>query len=150
MERGRLKSAKDIQAYILAGNATFTLQGKRDRFTYKIRAAKEGTLHFVSVLTGSDNESSYSYLGIVGREKDFRRTAKSPIRGDAPSANAFAWFWKVVVQAGKMPAELEVWHEGKCGRCGRKLTVPESIARGIGPECAGKIGIACEAADALI
>ena len=27
------------------------------------------------------------------------------------------------------------WHEGRCGRCGRKLTVPESIEAGYGPEC---------------
>jgi hypothetical protein len=26
-------------------------------------------------------------------------------------------------------------HEGKCGRCGRLLTVPSSIESGIGPEC---------------
>lgn len=30
---------------------------------------------------------------------------------------------------------------GKCGICGRKLTTPESIERGIGPECATKIGM---------
>jgi len=28
-----------------------------------------------------------------------------------------------------------VFHEGACGRCGRTLTVPESIASGFGPEC---------------
>lgn len=26
---------------------------------------------------------------------------------------------------------------GKCARCGRKLTVPASLHRGVGPECAG-------------
>jgi hypothetical protein len=30
--------------------------------------------------------------------------------------------------------EFEVWHEGKCGKCGRALT-PSSILTGIGPEC---------------
>jgi hypothetical protein len=30
---------------------------------------------------------------------------------------------------------FEVWHEGKCGKCGRALTVPSSILTGIGPEC---------------
>jgi hypothetical protein len=41
---------------------------------------------------------------------------------------------------GKTPAEvdLEVWHEGRCGACGRRLTVPESIERGLGPECYGR------------
>ncbi len=38
-----------------------------------------------------------------------------------------------------MPEQLEVWHEGCCGKCGRKLTDAESIARGIGPECYGKM-----------
>jgi hypothetical protein len=34
--------------------------------------------------------------------------------------------------------DLEIWHSGRCGRCSRRLTVPESIAAGIGPDCAGK------------
>lgn len=28
---------------------------------------------------------------------------------------------------------------GRCGRCGRRLTDPESIRRGIGPECAALV-----------
>ena len=39
-----------------------------------------------------------------------------------------------------LPKTVEVWHEGICGRCGRKLTVPESVERGLGPECAGLVG----------
>jgi hypothetical protein len=35
----------------------------------------------------------------------------------------------------------EVYHEGRCGRCNRKLTVPESIETGLGPECASKLGL---------
>jgi hypothetical protein len=34
-----------------------------------------------------------------------------------------------------LPESLEIWHEGSCLRCGRKLTVPESIESGYGPEC---------------
>jgi hypothetical protein len=36
---------------------------------------------------------------------------------------------------GILGATLEFWHEGRCGRCGRRLTVPDSIASGYGPEC---------------
>jgi hypothetical protein len=39
-----------------------------------------------------------------------------------------------------MPDGVVIWHEGRCGRCGRRLTVPESIESGYGPECIGKIG----------
>ena len=31
---------------------------------------------------------------------------------------------------------FEMLHEGRCGRCARRLTVPASVASGIGPECA--------------
>jgi len=31
---------------------------------------------------------------------------------------------------------FELMHEGRCGRCGRPLTRPESIQSGIGPICA--------------
>lgn len=34
---------------------------------------------------------------------------------------------------------LQIFHEGRCGRCGRVLTVPESVETGFGPECAGRL-----------
>lgn len=145
---GRLDGLPALFAFILAGNARFTLVSPKtgQRFTYRVRAAQqEGDRRFfVSVLTGADNESSYTYLGTVfppkpGAERgDFGHGRKSTIGKGAPSAKAFAWFWSLI-QAGANPP-CEVWHCGKCGRCGRALTVPESIASGIGPECAKKVG----------
>jgi hypothetical protein len=38
-------------------------------------------------------------------------------------------------------AGFNLQHAGKCGRCGRKLTVPQSIETGIGPECASIMGL---------
>jgi hypothetical protein len=38
-----------------------------------------------------------------------------------------------------MHPELAVYHEGRCGACGRRLTTPESISSGLGPVCAGRI-----------
>ncbi len=35
-------------------------------------------------------------------------------------------------------AQAFAMYEGRCSRCGRKLTVPASIHHGLGPECAGK------------
>ena len=43
------------------------------------------------------------------------------------------------INQGRMPLTLTVFHDGKCGRCGRKLTVPESIQSGLGPVCAGQV-----------
>jgi hypothetical protein len=36
---------------------------------------------------------------------------------------------------------LEISHEGRCGHCARLITTPGSLASGIGPECAAKVGM---------
>lgn len=132
----RLFDTEDTKRFLLAGNARVTLVSKKTgaRFTYRVRQSKDKRVHFVSLLTGSDNESSYTYMGML-REGKFAQTAKSPIEGTAPSVKAFFWFHDNLFIENRIVDTLEVWHEGKCGRCNRSLTVPESILNGIGPEC---------------
>lgn len=135
-DRRQLKTLENILEFMHAGNSTMTLVSRKTgtRFTYKIKKSDDGRLFFVSVLTGQDNESDYRYLGTM-RDGTYNHGRKSAIGIDAPSNVAFTWFYRQLDNL-ILPTELEVWHEGTCGRCGRKLTVPESIARGIGPECA--------------
>lgn len=138
-EGKRLDSVPAIKAFLLAGNATATFLNPTtgNRFTYKITKGKEETSpHFVKVLTGQNNEADYSYLGCIFSGSTFRTTAKSRIASDAPSALVFAWVWSRV-SAGTDLGPVEIWHEGRCGKCGRKLTTPESITRGLGPVCDG-------------
>jgi hypothetical protein len=40
----------------------------------------------------------------------------------------------------ELPGGYKIHHEGRCGKCGRLLTVPESVETGIGPECAKRMG----------
>lgn len=135
-------------AFMLAGHAYVTFQSRRTstRFTYRIvqaerRAGDTGEPpHFVAVLTGSDNDSSYDYLGCIYRRLAYAHGRKSRIAPDAPSAVAFAWVWKRL-SAGQMHPELGVWHEGRCGRCGRRLTDPLSISRGMGSFCWERFGV---------
>lgn len=126
--------------YCLAGRAIVTIRSisTGNRFTYKIQTPDGAvTPHFVKVLCGPENSSDYMYIGIVDSRGEFRLTAKSRAGADADadSVRAFAWFSK-----NWEDRRVEVWHEGVCGRCGRRLTVPESIASGIGPTCAEKGG----------
>lgn len=128
--------------FLLAGRARFTLVSKATgtRFTYQVRRKADADVFFVSVLTGSDNENAYTYVGFVkaGRPSEFIHGGqKARITRDAPSAKALAWAWPRL-SMGDLPTTCEVHHEGRCGRCGRALTVPESITMGLGPECAGK------------
>jgi len=95
----------------------------------------------------------------------YQHGRKSRIGEDAPSAKGIAWFVrhlgrllslrqelanadmfaKPEVEANIAKVEtvlnqLLYYHEGRCGRCARRLTVPESIINGIGPECAKREG----------
>ena len=138
--KGQLTTADSAVAFLLAGNATITLVSKKtgNRFTYRIRAGytDAGTkpyLWFISLLRGENNESDYSYLGRITNNQLFigRKVPKpNDISRSCPSALAFDYFWQHLSR-GNIPPLLEIWHEGKCGRCNKKLTVPESIEIGI-------------------
>lgn len=144
---GRFTTLQDALMFTLAGNARLTLVSKKTgtRFTYRVRQPK-GTrsstgrvVHFVSILTGSDNESSFSYLGTIFDGGNYRHGIKSRVTEDASCAKVWSWFWPRL-RNGHGLEQVEIWHEGRCGRCGRALTVPESIKRGIGPECDRHVG----------
>ena len=129
--------------FITAGNATFTFKSVStgNWFTYKSEVKEEfgNQKIIVRLLNGSDNTSSFTYLCTIkivnGLPMLLRERSK--ISKEAKSWIVFDMaFYKLLV--GLPITNLEIWHEGRCCRCGRKLTVPESIEAGIGPECAGK------------
>lgn len=148
MSSHQITDAAAVKSFVHAGDARFTLVSKATgtRITYRVAYPKDKAtgkvdrtgLMFVSVLTGPDNERSYSYLGFITPTGEYIfGTAKTKILPSAPSARAFRWFYDELVRKNRLHDKLEVWHEGKCGRCGRTLTVPSSIASGFGPECIG-------------
>jgi hypothetical protein len=121
--------------FFSGGNALFTVSNPQGtRYTFRIRKPKPDMPFFVSLLTGPDNESSYTYLGIyVPQIQAIRLTSKSRYTEDSLPVKVLRW----AVKLPKLPEGYAIQHEGRCCRCGRTLTVPESIDAGIGPECAG-------------
>jgi hypothetical protein len=141
----------DARTFALAGRAIFTLESKATakRFTFKVtKFIPEGqepetgrTMWFVKLLTGPENTTDYEFIGTIFQRIDglfYSHSKKSRIGADAPGARAMAWFVGVL-NAGKLPDSLAIYHAGSCGRCGRTLTVPSSILSGFGPECIGKL-----------
>lgn len=132
----QIASATDAVKFIFAGNALFTLRSRKTgtRFTYHVRAKTDARepIYFASVLTGPDNESDYRYAGLA-KPWGVVPTQGSKIRADAPSVRALDWALRMLAAGGH--DDLEVFHAGACGRCGRTLTDPVSIGRGLGPEC---------------
>ncbi len=143
---------------ILAGKAIITIKNTAtgNRFTYRIKRPVTPNVHdkndtrnslrFIATLCGTDNESAYKYFGFfkIEGEIDFDGTQsfiykygneKAKIKRESQSVQAFEWVVSRLINRQPLPASIEIWHNGKCCRCGRTLTVPESIAAGIGPEC---------------
>ena len=138
------------KTFILAGDATFTIEcPDATHHTFRVQHVEKNDRwpesFFVKMLTGPDNENSYSYLGKLN---DFTGqvvlTAKSKLTADSFTYRLLnrilARIW------GDDAASFEqhgykVHHEGRCGKCGRKLTVPASVESGIGPECSKQMGL---------
>jgi len=123
--------------FFIGGNATFTVYNNSgEHYTFKIRQKKD-TPFFVSMLTGPDNWSNYSYIGLYNKAKNqLNLTAKSKMNYESKPVKVFNWAVKSVASNAKLPDGYGIVHEGKCCRCGRKLTTPESVENGYGPECA--------------
>lgn len=132
----KISDAAKARAFILAGDARFTFVSAKTgvRYTYRVAKPEDKSPHFVKVLTGADNDSSYTFLGTIFDAASYRHGRRSRISESASSAKAFAWAWQNISR-GSIPESLEVWHEGRCAKCGRCLTDPESIASGFGPVC---------------
>lgn len=130
-----------IKPFVLGGNAIITVEsGKTGRyFTYKIkRSENDSNLYFIKNLRGSDNQNDqvYVYVGCFFADTKNFVVEKSYRNKEVSS-------WPTSIRAIRylfnnlddVPYMLHVYHEGRCCRCGRTLTTPESIRKGIGPEC---------------
>lgn len=137
-----MQNAINNVKFFAAGNAKVTVSNdKGEHYTYRIRKPDETKPHFVSLLTGRDNENSFTYMGIFNPSSlTVRTTAKSSYREDSKPVKVLQWAIRRIAEGKPVPEGYAIQHEGKCCRCGRTLTTPESIERGIGPECAGKLG----------
>lgn len=153
-------ASKLPKQFFTGGNCTFTVKVPEAfasqhntslHYTFKIEQSEPSEkfpnpAHFVKLLTGPENTSDYSYLGIMNPVTgEVRLTVKSCVGEAAWATRIVRRVLSQVFEGEGMPAIIrhgwDVHHEGRCGRCGRPLTVPESIEIGIGPDCADQMGI---------
>jgi predicted RNA-binding Zn-ribbon protein involved in translation (DUF1610 family) len=131
--------------FMRAGKAIMTIESKKTQkhFTFKFRTPKDVDENtpvdkipvWVYVLTGSDNNYSYSFVGTIFGTI-YHHSKKSRINEDATSVVAFKYWLKGLATNNTTRLnQIELYHSGKCMRCGRKLTTPDSINTGVGPVC---------------
>jgi len=98
----RFASMADAKLFATAGNATITLESIKTgvHYTYKVRESKavenstKAPVHFVSLLTGPDNENDFKYLGLIVPNRYLLTITKASklSTGSAPVL-AFNYFW---------------------------------------------------------
>lgn len=129
-----------VKSFVLGGNAIITIEsgmtGKH--FTYKITRSKtDANLYFVKSLRGADNLSDYVYIGCYYADTKYfhpeKRYKGVETYAWPKSLQAINYMFKFL---DNIPDKLLIYHEGRCCVCGRRLTTPESIELGVGPECA--------------
>lgn len=137
---------KDVLNFILGGRSYFTLvnEDTSNRITYKVNFPRrqrdeKNPVYFVRTA----DIGGYKYLGMMVKENNvwlFKETKKTDLRIATMKQKfqVFQWYLKNLQQQS-LPESIKFYHEGRCCRCGRKLTVPESIKTGIGPECKKRI-----------
>lgn len=160
--------AVEDQTTVAVAAATVTQAPIRDGFftvafgdgthrTYKLVALRDEELaryamprgaQHISLLVGPDNSSSYARIGLVVNRQIVRRWR---IVRTAQGENA------TEAQLSRMDEGLRVLlgadteattsygmayaiASGRCSNCGRMLTVPASVHRGLGPDCAARVG----------
>ncbi len=130
--------------FITAGEAIFTIEEpNKVHHTFKAQMVEGDdrwpTSWFVRFLSGPDNESDYTYLGKLDSfTGQVTTTTKSAALKDCYKLRLLnrilARVWSDDHTAYESRG-YKTHHEGRCGRCGRTLTVPESVESGFGPEC---------------
>jgi hypothetical protein len=131
--------------WMRAGKAVFTVHNANGtHYTYRITKGETSARYpdpamFLSLLTGQDNEKDYTYLGIVRPNGAVAMTRNSRMRSDSLPVKVAAWAIRTIREGKAIPEGYGILSDGRCGRCGRKLTVPASVYGGYGPECIKKI-----------
>jgi len=91
-----------------------------------------------SYLNGPDNWANYKGFAFVNDDGTFNVWRKHQGAGNLIMALAQILNGKEAMLEGLKGYAMM---SGNCGICHKKLTTPESIKRGIGPECAAKLGL---------
>lgn len=106
--------------------------------TLRVKTVKNGGLQgkqIAGFLSGPDNESMYTFVGFVTlsgikfwrKFSDFQSTERLERINRA---------FEIVSEDRFKAGEAYALRSGKCFCCSKKLTVPASLFRGLGPVCA--------------
>jgi len=134
-----------VQATRVVPHGTYTVDmGDGSHVTLQLEPAsfvKDRTTTTASFLSGADNELSYTGFAFVeqdGRVVVWRKFREGHGRQQAALQLLLTGDVDEAHRRFLDMAEAYALQSGSCMRCGKTLTVPASLHRGLGPVCAGR------------
>ena len=124
-----------------AGRAVFTIEnGRGDHYTFKVTKffGKAGSDQLIFIQVMTHGAGGYTYMGMLDRNNECRATRKSSFTDQSTAVRVFNFASAIIHGVRPLPQGYQIHHEGACGKCGRPLTDPISIATGLGPVCRGE------------
>lgn len=146
---------KDALRFMLAGCSEFIMisgkTGKRLHYRLDKKEAqntkndkdqtnKTSEQKFIYWLNVGINNGTLSYAGVLYFDSNdhrfkFGKGARGTLTPDDIRVKSILYVLNNFVNQ-KYDINVKIMHIGKCGKCGKKLTDPESIMIGLGPVCA--------------
>lgn len=97
-------------------------------------------VRWVNLLTGPNNESDYTTAAL--QRDDGSMMYMRDFQADNVLRTAIATvLTPEAISAREQAREAYAEQSGRCALCNRRLTVPSSLHRGLGPDCAEKLGL---------
>lgn len=139
------KIEHNILEYILGGHSYFCIRqtqhdGVFERW-YSIRVNdRNRIMYFAYVNEGGKNKYlGYFYKADVGGIRKFYIKNKTAEADDSLATPLIRVLNRLA--KGDLWHEVEIISDGRCARCGKRITDFESLAYGIGPTCRKKMGL---------
>lgn len=128
--------------FFYGGKAEFVIQSKETAksFSYSVYGldTDSGKIYFVCAILNQRR----IFIGSIFNKKEFKFSTKAyteNITANSLVVKSFKWLFEVLkYKSIQHFHKIKFYHTGKCGKCGRILTNPESIKIGIGPVCVSK------------
>lgn len=150
---------KDALAFMLGGNSWFTFKSLKTNkdFSFGIIDAKVWSASERKKVATPERKNvflfiganqvvvgkSYAWMGSILQDKQTGEWRYSPGRtrdlpDECEGEKAFMFVFNSFLAGTRLPL-LEIWHQGVCACCGKRLTVSKSIELAIGPVCGKKL-----------
>ena len=135
-----LSEIQDIKNYILGGRGIITLASPTGKHhTYSFNEPRNGGFpEGTTFVYCNTQERIWLYVGMIDANFRFRLTRSSTWGNDCEIVKGIRYLMKIISgDIARTP--MKIYHCGACAVCGRRLTDPKSIIRGIGPRCRKKM-----------